>query len=43
MFHAFPLLMPWVDASQRVYRAVGDFVTKQLDHAHARRNRDDHR
>jgi monoterpene epsilon-lactone hydrolase len=30
MFHAFPLLMPWADASARVYRAVGEFVRKQL-------------
>lgn len=43
MFHAFPLLVPWADASERVYRTVGDFVTKQLDHAHARRSGDDHR
>jgi acetyl esterase/lipase len=33
MFHAFPLLMPWADASARVYRAAGDFVTRQLGRA----------
>jgi hypothetical protein len=30
MFHVFPILMPWADASRRVYRAVGDFVRKRL-------------
>jgi hypothetical protein len=30
MFHVFPILMPWADASRRVYRAVGDFVRKHL-------------
>jgi len=30
MFHAFPLLMPWADASDRVYQAVGEFVRRQL-------------
>lgn len=30
MFHAFPLLMPWADASERVYRAAGGFVARQL-------------
>jgi monoterpene epsilon-lactone hydrolase len=33
MFHVFPLLMPWADASQRVCRAVGDFVTGRLARA----------
>jgi acetyl esterase/lipase len=33
MFHAFPLLMPWADASERVYRAVGGFVTRHLERA----------
>jgi len=31
MFHVFPILMPWADASRRVYRAVGDFVRKRLE------------
>ncbi len=31
MFHAFPLLMPWADASGRVYRALGDFVRERLE------------
>jgi hypothetical protein len=30
MFHVFPILMPWADASGRVYRAVGALVSKQL-------------
>ncbi len=30
MFHVFPMLMPWADASRRVYRAVGEFVRDQL-------------
>ena len=30
MFHVFPLVMPWADASLRVYRAVGDFVKRRL-------------
>jgi acetyl esterase/lipase len=30
MFHVFPMLMPWADASRRVYRAVGEFVSTQL-------------
>jgi hypothetical protein len=29
MFHVFPILMPWADASRHVYRSVADFV-----HAH---------
>jgi monoterpene epsilon-lactone hydrolase len=30
MFHVFPMLMPWADASRRVYRAVGEFVRDHL-------------
>lgn len=30
MFHVFPILMPWAEASRRVYREVNDFVTAQL-------------
>jgi acetyl esterase/lipase len=30
MFHVFPILMPWADASRRVYRAVGAFVRGRL-------------
>jgi acetyl esterase/lipase len=30
MFHVFPILMPWADASGRVYRAVGAFVRERL-------------
>jgi acetyl esterase/lipase len=33
MFHVFPILMPWADASGRVYRAVGGFVRAQLREA----------
>jgi acetyl esterase/lipase len=31
MFHVFPILMPWADASGRVYRAVGRFVRERLE------------
>jgi len=31
MFHVFPILMPWADASERVYQAVGAFVRKQFE------------
>ena len=31
MFHVFPILMPWADASRRVYRAVGAFVRRRLE------------
>jgi acetyl esterase/lipase len=31
MFHVFPILMPWAEASGRVYRAVGAFVRRRLD------------
>jgi len=31
MFHVFPILMPWADASGRVYRALGGFVRKRLE------------
>jgi acetyl esterase/lipase len=31
MFHVFPILMPWADASERDYRAVGSFVRKQFE------------
>ena len=34
MFHVFPILMPWADASRRVYRAVGEFVDRRLDDGH---------
>ena len=30
MFHVFPILMPWAEASGRVYRAVGSFVRERL-------------
>jgi monoterpene epsilon-lactone hydrolase len=30
MFHVFPILMPWADASRRTYRAVGEFVASHL-------------
>jgi acetyl esterase/lipase len=31
MFHVFPILMPWADASGRVYRALDGFVREQLE------------
>ncbi len=30
MFHVFPILMPWADASRRTYRAVAEFVQRHL-------------
>jgi acetyl esterase/lipase len=30
MFHVFPILMPWAEASRRAYRAVGSFVRDHL-------------
>lgn len=30
MFHVFPILMPWAEASGRVYRALGRFVGGRL-------------
>jgi monoterpene epsilon-lactone hydrolase len=30
MFHVFPILMPWADASRRAYRSVGAFVDRLL-------------
>ncbi len=35
MFHVFPILMPWADASRRTYRAVGEFVAAHLPDADA--------
>ena len=31
MFHVFPILMPWADASRRVYSALARFVRKRLE------------
>jgi acetyl esterase/lipase len=33
MFHVFPILMPWAEASRRVYRGLADFVAARLDAA----------
>ena len=30
MFHVFPILMPWADASRRVFAGVSDFVRKRV-------------
>jgi monoterpene epsilon-lactone hydrolase len=30
MFHVFPILMPWAEASRRAYRSVGAFVDRLL-------------
>jgi epsilon-lactone hydrolase len=30
MFHVFPILMPWAEASRRAYRSVGAFVDRHL-------------
>jgi len=39
MFHVFPILMPWAEASRRVYRAVSAFVRKQLESKRAKQAR----
>jgi hypothetical protein len=31
MFHVFPILTSWADASGRIYRVAGAFVRKRLD------------
>ena len=31
MLHVFPILMPWADASRRVYSALARFVRKRLE------------
>lgn len=39
MFHVFPILMPWADASRAVYRGVARFVDARLEaapHLHPR-------
>ena len=33
MFHVFPILMPWADASRQVYRDVTRFVRGVLEDA----------
>lgn len=33
MFHVFPILMPWADASREVYREVGEFVRERVTEA----------
>lgn len=33
MFHVFPILMPWADASRRVFRDVDRFVREIIDEA----------
>ncbi len=30
MFHVFPILMPWADASRRAYHALAEFVDRHL-------------
>lgn len=30
MFHVYPFLMPWADASRRVFREVGRFIDDRL-------------
>jgi hypothetical protein len=35
MFHVFPILMPWAEASRRVFRAVAGFVADRLSAADA--------
>ncbi len=33
MFHVYPILMPWADASREVYRELGEFVRERLTQA----------
>ena len=33
MFHVYPILMPWADASREVYRELGEFVRERLTEA----------
>jgi len=35
MFHVFPILMPWAEASRRAFRAVGAFVRDHLPEGEA--------
>jgi acetyl esterase/lipase len=35
MFHVFPILMPWAQASRRVFSAIEAFVGRQLAAAEA--------
>ncbi|HEX4245319.1 MAG TPA: hypothetical protein VHY77_07125, partial [Acidimicrobiales bacterium] len=37
MFHVFPILMPWAEASRRVFAAIESFVKGQLEAAGAGR------
>ena len=30
MFHVYPILMPWADASRRAYAALAGFVDRAL-------------
>jgi hypothetical protein len=38
MFHVFPILMPWAEASRRAYRSAGEFVDRQLPEGDAAGN-----
>jgi epsilon-lactone hydrolase len=38
MFHVFPILMPWAEASRRAYRTVGSFVDQHLPEGEAAGN-----
>jgi acetyl esterase/lipase len=33
MFHVFPILMPWADASRRAYQTLSDFADRHLPDA----------
>lgn len=37
MFHVYPILMPWADASREVYRELGEFVRERVTEAAERR------
>jgi hypothetical protein len=33
MFHVYPILMPWAEASREVYRELGEFVRERVTEA----------
>jgi hypothetical protein len=33
MFHVYPILMPWADASREAYREIGGFVRERVTEA----------
>jgi acetyl esterase/lipase len=37
MFHVYPILMPWAEASRQVYRSLGEFLRERVTEASERR------